>query len=1654
MAVRRGEIASVARRWRESLAVAVLLLVALALRVFQVDWDQGHLYHPDERYILMTTAGLNLPWPPDLAQLLTPQSPLDPHGFAYGSFSFYLLRLTGVILVAVGHLLPPLGFLTSLADLANLRLVGRPISALFDTTTVLIVYQIGRRLYGRRAAFLGAALVTFSVLDIQLSHFYATDTIMTCFVLAAILASLRYLESGRTSVALWAGAFTGLALATKVSAAPVLAPVVAAYGLRLVTVEDPGQGIFWRTPRTDELADALGTLLKAFLVGAAVFVVAEPYAILDFSTFAQSVADQGNMVRGIADLPYTRQFIGRPAYLYFLQILTLFGVGLPLGIAMVAGAVYVVGRAIRRPRRGDLILLSFVVPYFLITGSFYAKFLRYMLPIAPLLALFAAVALIDLLDLVQSWRRWGGSAGRTADWREESGDSDGVVEPLVPEVLEEALPDDLADLERLDGPPATLDGTEAAPGDLLVAPAVALAGPQLADPEALRFAQIKGLSLEALLEEPAGLAQGRASDPGRSMTLQDLVEAVPLNRATPGWIQARPTLARLVAGALPTRLAWLLIGTVVGFSVFYSLAFDHMYQSTSTPVEGSIWLYQHAPPGSLIATEHWEEGMPVPLATSSGVVSADSQRYHVVTMPMYDDDTPSKLETIVNNLEAADYVVFFSNRLYGTVPRLPGRYPMSRRYYEQLFGEKLGFRLVAAFDRYPSLLGVAFVDDTFNDPGLPTPRLLQTERPAPVTINLGHADESFSVYDHQKVLIFQKFERLSPDQLRALIGPPPLQRPLDREGLAPAYKPLVFTPVQEAAVQAGGTFRDLFDRSDLANRYPLLTWIVLILAISLAAVPLGFFTFRFLPDRGYLASKSLGILFLAWLSWMVVCLDVTEATRAEALWMLAVYLAIGLVAGWAQRREIQAFLVHQWRLLAIEEGLFWLAFSYDLFIRSLDPDLWHPVLGGEKPMDLAYFTAAARSPIYPPYDPWFAGGYLNYYYFGQVIVGTLTRLSGVLPTTSYNVVVPLLFALTVGGAFSAALALLWPSDPERRRAAVIGGLLASLMVCVLGNLGGFIQVVQQLSQDGSTTPSDTIGSAAVAAVSGAFAVLTGQKPFVIPQDWYWSSTRMLALLGLKGTGSINEFPYFTFLFADLHAHLIALPFTLLAIVLSVNLVRSRGGNLATSGLPGWLAGGDAGRLSFDQADTAGLESRGERLAGLATLATAALVVGALFPMNSWDYPTYLGLIGVSLVIPWYLSRQRQLGGLLAAIGCFVIILALGRLLYWPFYQYFQSFYSGVHPSDEKSTIPWFFAINGLFLVVVLSFFAIQGWSLYRRTAIVRTLRLYLGKWDLLPRAIELQRVLVKEWDPREIAALYAIGWSLILLIGSFVFGVPLTGALVVLLLITLWFGLRRDQSPGECLTVALFGTGLALAIGTEQVTIDGDVGRMNTVFKFYEQIWVLWGVASAVLVVRSWERLRKSSALLVRRLWLGTIIGFVLMASIYPVIGTIARVSNRFSTDLAPTLDGMAYMDRAVYVDDGKPLHLITDKEAIIWLQDHVTGTPIILEGNRPLYRWGSRISIYTGLPTVIGWDWHQKQQRWGYQDLVDNRLADVKRMYDDPSVDLTTSLLRSYQVRYIVDGELEQAFYPKARAKFDSMVGSVLSVVYDRDGVRIYRVK
>jgi uncharacterized membrane protein len=273
--------------------------------------------------------------------------------------------------------------------------------------------------------------------------------------------------------------------------------------------------------------------------------------------------------------------------------------------------------------------------------------------------------------------------------------------------------------------------------------------------------------------------------------------------------------------------------------------------------------------------------------------------------------------------------------------------------------------------------------------------------------------------------------------------------------------------------------------------------------------------------------------------------------------------------------------------------------------------------------------------------------------------------------------------------------------------------------------------------------------------------------------------------------------------------------------------------------------------------------------------------------------------------------------------------------------------------------------------------------------------------------------------------------------------------------------LQRPDAGIRLFVLALVGLGLGLSMGVDLVTLKGDIQRMNTVFKFYLHIWVVFAIAAAFVTWHlsfvTWRPSLSLSGSPVRRIATsGAVASAVLLlfgALLYPLFATPPRLDERFG---APHrgLDGMAYLQDAVYQDEHGPIDLSRDYEGIQWLRQNVQGTPVIVEGRAPLYRWGSRFSIYTGLPTVIGWDWHQTQQRGELAFMVAQRMKDVDAFYSAESVAEAQSFLRVYDVSYVVVGGLERNYYPaRGLAKFETGLGGVLDVAYANGGLTIYRV-
>lgn len=1083
-----------------------------------------------------------------------------------------------------------------------------------------------------------------------------------------------------------------------------------------------------------------------------------------------------------------------------------------------------------------------------------------------------------------------------------------------------------------------------------------------------------------------------------------------------------PRLMAAVRRVWAPPVAYGLMVVVVITTMLWGWGFLAIYRRPLTRVTASRWIYANVPQGSVIGNEHWDDPLPFSIDGKSGFKPAggyyglrQANGHRDGLVENYAEDTPEKREHLIGWLNDADILVLSSNRLWGSIPRLPMRFPMTTEYYRLLFEGKLGFELAARFTSFPTILGIPF-DDT-------------------------GSEEAFSVYDHPEVLIFRKTPAYSEALVRSYFDKIDLENTIQMwpKMVTAAPTALLMTRQEYQTQQAGGTWTQIFNLDSLVNRSPavsVLVWFGLVVLLGIIAFPFTFVVLRHLSDRGYGVAKVLGMFLLAWLAWFPPALKLTSYSRPWIALCLGLMAGVSAVIAWRRREAIWEFIRKRRGLLITEEAVFLALFLLFLLIRIGNPDLWHLARGGEKPMELAYLNAVIRSTTFPPYDPWHAGGFMNYYYFGWVIVGSLIKLTGVVPWVAYNLAVPTLFALTGLGAFCVAFNLAdhdrgtrlagddaadSPPNAGMRAGSLLAGLAGMFFVTIIGNLGNLRLLIDQFSQRGTLAIQSSIPGFArlIAALSGAANIMTGKATLDFPNDWwFWNASRVIP-------DTINEFPFFTFVYADLHAHMIALPLTLLALATVVSLALHRPRRPRDGSEP------SAWAISLPE---------------LLPIVLLGFVVGGLRATNTWDFPTYAlaGLIGLVVLeitrrAP-VLATSRpdgiqewlafSLRSAVSVLWRLIILFVVGAVAFYPFTSHYATAYAGLEQyKDAKTLLSDYLTHWGFFIALAVVYLAAELLSQHRERR--------LASWlpDAFPAIVAAA------------ALLLGAGWIL---------GVRIWLIALPLALLAAVLALGREIPPARRTALLLLALALAITMGVEVVRQKDDIGRMNTVFKFYLQAWTLFGVSLAFGLASFAGQAEKRRIAYGKLAW--AVVGALFVATmLYPPFAARAKIRDRFSAEDSPRgLDGMAYMDNARYYDKNQDLLLADDKAAMLWMMQNVQGSPTILEAQTPEYRWGSRFSIYTGLPAVQGWNWHQRQQRSIVPGAeVERRVAAVAEMYNTTDLARARQLLDRYGVTYVIVGQEERAYYtPQGLAKFAELGNQgYLKTVYQGGAVTIYQI-
>lgn len=690
---------------------------------------------------------------------------------------------------------------------------------------------------------------------------------------------------------------------------------------------------------------------------------------------------------------------------------------------------------------------------------------------------------------------------------------------------------------------------------------------------------------------------------------------------------------------------------------------------------------------------------------------------------------------------------------------------------------------------------------------------------------------------------------------------------------------------------------------------------------------------------------------------------------------------------------------------AIESAVvFTFAFLFLVAVRAVDPAV-HPS-GGEKFLDYGLLRSLLRASALPPEDIWFAGEPVKYYYGGHMLSALLSELTATKARYAYNLALAGFYAMLVTATYGLAGSLGDSIGTARSTA----GALGVFFVGFASNLQTpFRALLWVLPDETARAVGDVVG----ATVDGLAVSLA--------EFSYWNASRIIP--GQPGDPDsykiATEFPLFSWLNGDLHAHMMSTPFLLL---------------VAT--------------LCFSYYRTPEDEYTRRRL----LLGVCAVISGLIAVINTWSFPTVFGLLwltlsfsptdpmsllpdrltngdprlfdSVSILQPWSTRELRRTVGSLVLVGALVPVGIVVSLPFW------LSAASGreVALVSERSSVLSLLLVHGGFLLVFVPYLFGKARSALDQ-ATIATAVVSIGLLGA-----------IAAWFQFRIAVL----------------------VLIVPIVIGMWVLLRRNGSDGagEQHTIGypsvlvLAGAGLVFLVEFIYLREQAGPGRYNTVFKTYIQVWVLWSPPAGAAIARivrpvqvrsSFTRAERALSIPLggfgvdRSTGTGTDtdtdsktagVGFrrlfvVLLLFSTAIYGSLA-LTNHFTGNVSyaspddPTLDALAY------IEDDHP----DEATAIHWL-DRRSGTPVVAAApGTDSYQWTNPESSLTGLPTIAGWN-----HEIGYRNasVYYDRVDDVDTLYQGPP-NRTVEMLQRYNVRYIYVGPNEREQYDQF--PFDRIAG------------------
>lgn len=737
----------------------------------------------------------------------------------------------------------------------------------------------------------------------------------------------------------------------------------------------------------------------------------------------------------------------------------------------------------------------------------------------------------------------------------------------------------------------------------------------------------------------------------------------------------------------------------------------------------------------------------------------------------------------------------------------------------------------------------------------------------------------------------------------------------------------------------------------LLQTLDIFKWYIAIQILSIIGFVLGYQIFSTLKFHGFSVSKAFGLFVVSVATWFIC----NEKLALLPYSSLTLYLITAIFSVFTfyvyskNKEEINNFLIQNKRYLFSIEAGFLIFFLIFVLLRTYTPN----IEGTEKPLEFVVINSLLNGSSFPPQDCWLAGETLNYYYFGQYIFSNVIKLTFINPSIAFNLINPTVLALVLIGSFE----FIYELTKKIR-----WGLLAAFMTGLMGNL----EPITEVFKYGWNLESFS----------------------------WWASGHIIPY-------SFPEYPYWSYLHSDVHAHFLVHPFTILFLFLLISFIRS-----------------NSFLITIEDFKTP------EKLAKNILYCT---LLGSFMLINSWNYPCAIALTLAGLFIHCFqnLPKTGLIKNMLRIFPPCLFYIACSYIIYLAFYAFYSSPIEGIGfvAPEHRTTLNQLILLIGTFLFpicifIIINFF--QSIIANKETRIRDKFLITLGLL-ILPCLI------------------YLLTKSIVIL---------LTLIICQYFLIKL---LRRNLNTNEAIIYSVSFLIFSLILVCEFIYVNDMFSsaheRQNTVAKSYIQILLLLPIATSYIMYQLNSQINFNKYF--RYFYLITITTLIILSSVFLIIGTsvkndnFKRIYGTYNWHI-PTLDGSYYIEEKYG----------SEYDGIQWLIKNATKDDIVLEAEGKPYSHFGRVASHSGIKSLLNWSGSLNVLRGKYFYLISTpRIECIKKIYTTLDKSELKQELNQNKISYIFVGSLEKSIYsPEELSGFKTNT-ELFTKVFNKGNTTIYKV-